>query len=70
MTAYHSKRGHVEGCPQEDEPIRERAWSDAQIEAVQTLIELVDDEHGGDHTDADCRHCRAVNLLASIGATP
>jgi hypothetical protein len=30
MTAYHSKRGPVEGCPQPDEPIRERAWTDGQ----------------------------------------
>jgi hypothetical protein len=30
MTAYHSKRGPVEGCPQPDEPIRERAWADGQ----------------------------------------
>jgi hypothetical protein len=30
MTAYHSKRGPVEGCSQPDEPIREMAWTEGQ----------------------------------------
>jgi hypothetical protein len=30
MGTYHSKRGPVEGCPQPDEPIRERAWTEGQ----------------------------------------
>lgn len=60
----------IPNCPQPETPIRDRAWTDEQLEAIQDLLELVEDEHGGDHTEADCRHCRAANLLAAIGATP
>ena len=30
MSNYHSKRPPVEGCPIEEKPIPERAWTDAQ----------------------------------------
>ena len=30
MGNYHSTRPPVEGCPQPETPIRERAWTDAQ----------------------------------------
>lgn len=33
------------------------------VGAIKTLLELVEDEHGGDHSEADCRHCVAVNKL-------
>lgn len=34
------------------------------VEAVKTLLELVEGEHGGDHTEADCRYCVAFNKLS------
>ena len=68
-STYASKRGLIKDCPQPETPIRERAWTQERIEAVRALLELVEDDHGGEHTESDCRHCRAVNLLSDIGAT-
>lgn len=36
------------------------------IEDVRLLLECAEDEHGGDHTDADCRYCKAVNRLTNL----
>ena len=42
MTNYHSNRPPVEGCPLEEKPIRERAWTDKQIEAMRKDAERLE----------------------------
>jgi hypothetical protein len=33
------------------------------VGAIKTLLELVEGDHGGGHTEADCRYCVAVNTI-------
>ena len=37
---------------------------------VRLLLECVEDEHGGDHLEADCRHCAAFDRLTAALQEP
>jgi hypothetical protein len=35
----------------------------ARFEALSLILEIVAEDHSGDHTESDCRYCKAYNLL-------